>query len=67
VEGVDNFSIYKKSDKIDCSNYTGLSLLSTMYKILSNVLQSTLTPLLGTINVDFDAAVQQNILRKEIL
>jgi len=36
--------IYKKSDKTDCSNYRDISLLSTMYRILSNILLSMLTP-----------------------
>jgi len=30
--------ICKKDGKTDCSNYRGLSLVSSMYKILSNIL-----------------------------
>jgi len=36
--------IYKKGDKTDCSNYTGISLVSTTYKTLSNILLPRLTP-----------------------
>jgi len=35
--------IDKKGDKTDCSSYRSLSLLSTTYKILSNILLSRLT------------------------
>jgi hypothetical protein len=35
---------HKKGDKTDCSNYRGMSLPSTSYKILSNILPSRLIP-----------------------
>jgi len=30
--------LFKKGDKTDCRNYRGISLLSTMYNILSNLM-----------------------------
>jgi hypothetical protein len=54
--------LYKPGDEPDRSNYRGLSLTSTTYKILSNILLSRLTPcarkLQGIISADFDATGQ---------
>jgi hypothetical protein len=36
--------VYRRDEKTDCSNYRGKSLLSTMYKMLHNILLSLLTP-----------------------
>jgi hypothetical protein len=38
------FLFTKNGGKSDCRNYRGVSLLSTSYKILSNILLSRLTP-----------------------
>jgi hypothetical protein len=42
-------TIYKKGDKTECSNCCGISLLSTSYKILSNILLSRLSPYIDKI------------------
>jgi hypothetical protein len=36
--------ICKKGDKTDCNNYLAISLLSTSYKMLLNILHSMLVP-----------------------
>ena len=49
--------IHDKDDKTDCSNYWGVSLLSTAHTTLSNILHPRVTPyiekLLDAINLDF--------------
>ena len=45
--------VYKKGDKTDRINYRGISLLPTMYKILSNTLLSRLTQYAEEIIGDF--------------
>jgi hypothetical protein len=41
--------IYKKGDKTYCSNYQGISLLPTSYRILSNILLSRFSPYIDEI------------------
>jgi hypothetical protein len=55
----------QKCDNTDCSNYQGMSLLSTSYKTLSNILLAKLTPyadeIIGITNVDFGVTDQRLI------
>jgi hypothetical protein len=52
--------IHRKGDKTDCSNYTGISLLSTLYKILSNIILIRLTPYGDEIIGDHECGFQRN-------
>jgi len=52
--------IYKKGDKADCRNYRGISLLSTAFKILSNILLSRLTPYAEEITLDHERGFRCN-------
>ena len=52
--------IYKKGDKTDCSNYKGISLLSTTYKLLSNILLSRLIPYAKEIIGDHQCGFRRN-------
>jgi hypothetical protein len=52
--------IDKKGDKTDCSNYRGISLLSTSYKILSNILLPRLTPYANGIIGDHQCGFRDN-------
>jgi len=60
--------INEKGDKTDCSNYRGTSLLSTVYKILSNIMLSRLTPHAEEIiGVDLDTAGHLLIIYSEFV
>jgi hypothetical protein len=52
--------IHKNGDKADCSNYRGTSLLSTLYKILSNILLSSLSPYVDEIIWDHQCGFRRN-------
>jgi hypothetical protein len=52
--------IYKKGDKTDCNNYWGISLLSTAYKILSNILLARLTLYMNKIIGDHQCGFRRN-------
>jgi hypothetical protein len=52
--------LFIKSDKIDCSNYRGLSLLAAAYKILSNILVSRLTPYIEELTADHQCGFRRN-------
>ena len=52
--------IYKKGDKTDCSIYRGISLLSTTYKLLSNILLYRLTPYAEEVIEDYECGFRRN-------
>jgi hypothetical protein len=54
--------IYKKGDKTDCNNYWGISLLSTAYRILSNIPLARLTPYVSEIIGDHLCGFRRNRL-----
>jgi hypothetical protein len=54
--------IHKKEDKTDCHNYRGTSLLSTSYKILSNILPSRLSLYIDEIIGDHQCGFRRNSL-----
>ena len=52
--------IDKKGDRMDCNNYRGISLLSTSYKILSNILLSRMTPYANEIIGEYQCGFRRN-------
>jgi hypothetical protein len=53
-------SIHKNGHKTDCSNYRGISLQSTSYKILSNILLSRPIPEADEIIEYYQCGFQRN-------
>ena len=53
--------VYKKGDKTECSNYTGISLLSNLYKTFSSILLSRLTPYAEEITGDHQCGFRRNL------
>jgi len=52
--------IHKKGDKTDCNNYRSISLLPKTYKILSNILLSSLIPYSKEIIGDHQCVFRNN-------
>jgi sorting nexin-29 len=52
--------VHKKGDKTDCNNCSGISLLSTSYKMLSNIQLSRLVPYIDEIIGDHQCGFRRN-------
>jgi hypothetical protein len=52
--------IHITGGKTDCSNYRGISLLSTSYKILSDIILARPTPYADEIIADHQCGFQHN-------
>jgi hypothetical protein len=52
--------IHKTDDKTDCNNYCGISLLSTSYKIVSNIFLSWLSPYIDEFIGDHQCGFRHN-------
>jgi hypothetical protein len=57
--------VHKEGGKTDCNNYCGISLLSTSYKMLLNILLSRLSPYVDEIIGDHRCGFQRNRLTND--
>jgi hypothetical protein len=64
-------TIYKQGDKIDCGNYSGISLFSITKKILHNTLLARLIPygaiITGNVSVDLNVTRQVLIVQSNLV
>jgi hypothetical protein len=54
------YQFIKKGDKTDCNDYQGISLLSTAYKFVSNILLARLSPYVNEIIGDHQCGFRHN-------
>jgi hypothetical protein len=54
--------VYKKGDKLNCSNYRGISLLNVVYKIFTNTLARYLEAYTEDILGDLSVWVQKRTI-----
>jgi Reverse transcriptase (RNA-dependent DNA polymerase). len=52
--------VHKKRYKMDYSNYRGISLLPTSYKIFSNILSARMTPYVNEIIGEYQCGFRSN-------
>jgi hypothetical protein len=52
--------VHKKDNKTDCNNYHGISLPSTSYKMLSNIVLSQVSPYINEIIEDHQCGFQRS-------
>ena len=52
--------VHKKGDKTVCENYRGISLLNTIYKVLTNVIFDRISPYAEEILADYQCGFRRN-------
>jgi sorting nexin-29 len=60
MDSDDNLSSTQKSDKLDCKNYRGISLLSVIYKVFVKILAKWLSPYTEQIIGDYQCGFRRD-------